>query len=438
MKRSLLIVLILAICSAMAFADEKDSGVKVYVGKDKVSLADSARMYKVLLDNTPTEPQFMLEPRFAVLGLDGKFYFSIGSRLRFTASYDWGCPVSCPIGMSISKLVPAVLDNKDLFQMSAGTSNIYFNIVGFPHSSNQIGLFISLGLDAESNNTYRVKVSQIYMCYRNFQCGYAKSLYNDPVASAYTIDDNGPCSSGTIKSVLINYQRAFGKHFSFGAGVEIPRVSFTQSIPEGMKIEDVKTAVTMVHQRMPDFPLYVQWRWEKVGHLRLSAVLRNITFYNYMTAKRTDVTGYGIKLTGTAKVGSWTFNGMIQGGSAIANYVNDNAGAGLDLVPCDEDGLLKPTKSIGAVASVQYNFTPKIFATAMYSYLQNDIPKYTCAATTSYNVHAKRGHSATVNLIWKISDLFSTGIEYVHAAKTNDLYGTLHNNRMYGMFMMNF
>mgnify|MGYP004446087629 FL=1 len=129
------------------------NGIHSFVGKDNVNLADSAQMYGTLLNNTPFENEFKFSPKFAIVGLDGQFFFSTGARMKFTASYDWNNPIKHPTELLPSKLSQALPGNEHLFQMSAGGSSIYFNIIGFPNSQNQVGLFINLGLDAENNNS---------------------------------------------------------------------------------------------------------------------------------------------------------------------------------------------------------------------------------------------------------------------------------------------
>ena len=125
-------------CASVIYAQEKEPALRVFVGKDKISLADSAKMYKTLLANSPFNQEFKYEPHFAIVGFKDQFYFSSGVRLRFTAALDWGNPVNNATGMGVDQLEPARNANKQLFQMSAGSSQIYFNIVGFPNTQNKV------------------------------------------------------------------------------------------------------------------------------------------------------------------------------------------------------------------------------------------------------------------------------------------------------------
>ena len=436
MKRLLLSVAL--ICFAATLWAQEDKPLPAF--GTHVNLADSARLYKTLLQNTPIEPEFTYAPHFAIVGYQGKFYFSTGVRMRFTTSLDWGNPIENPQGMSIADLKPAADGYRSLLQMAAGTSKLYFNIIGFPHSEHQVGLFVSLGLDADGNNTYRVSTSQAYMRYRNLQCGYFSSLYDDPGADPYTIDAEGPCASGAHKNVGINYQKALTSKISTGMGLEMPKVKYTQCVPSSFTLEQVEALVKNDFQYVPDVPAYIHFATGKNSHLRLSGVLRHINYYNLEQSANRRTFGWGLKLTGTCDIGHLTLCCMAQGGQAIAHYFAGFNGDNLDLVPDGNalNGDLVATKTAGFIASAQYNYTPHFFSTLIYSNMSNITPAYSCEATEAHSNQIRMGQYASGNLIWRISDLFSAGVEYALIASTTEGGTTLYNNRIYGMFMMTF
>lgn len=59
-------------------------------------------------------------------------------------------------------------------------------------------------------------------------------------------------------------------------------------------------------------------------------------------------------------------------------------------------------------------------------------------ATTEFDAQLRKGFTVSGNLIWRISNLFSTGIEYDYANRTSEDDTVVGNNRVYAMFMMNF
>ncbi|MCF0192450.1 MAG: hypothetical protein HUK05_03340, partial [Prevotella sp.] len=386
---------------------------KLLTTKEEINLADSAEMYKTLLQNTPIETEFMYEPHFAIVGHNKNFYFSTGARLRFTTSFDWGNPVEHPNNMEVSRLEKADDGDESLFQMAAGTSQIYFNIIGFPHTQNQVGLFISLDLDANGNNSYHLKAGQIYMRYRNLQCGYAKSMYCDRNAQVFCINSARPCASNDHNSVQINYQRALTKNLSCGVGIEIPDVSYSQYIPcKAVNKQSGEDELVDAYQKKPDVPLYLNYTFGNSGHVRLSGVLRNISYHNYISQKTEYHLGWGLKLSGNYNTGAFEFYGTAQGGKGIANYITGNHGKGLDLVPdgdYETNGKLSATGTFGCIGAVKYNITPKVFTTGVFSTLRNYTSSFQNTKSVSFDNRMRSALTVNANIVWRLSDIFSTG-----------------------------
>ena len=60
------------------------------------------------------------------------------------------------------------------------------------------------------------------------------------------------------------------------------------------------------------------------------------------------------------------------------------------------------------------------------------------ASTDPFEQQLRMGQYASANVIWRISDLFSTGVEYLYVSRLTEGGERLHNNRVYGMLMMTF
>ena len=236
----------------------------------------------------------------------------------------------------------------------------------------------------------------------------------------------------------------FGKHFSLGVGVEMPKVSYTRTLPKedaDIIIGNIEQKMWNVFQIIPDIPLYGQCAWGDRGQIRLSSMIRSIRYYNIAEDKNNYVVGWGLKLTGTVKLGPVKLYGMAHGGHAIANYFAGNKNCDIDLVPTpdsDVTGKLVGTYSLGTIIGVEYNFTPRIFSTLKGSYLRNFIPEYHVDATKNFEDNTLSGQNYSINFIWRISSIFNAGIEYNHVRKTYETHKTLFDNRVYAMFMMTF
>lgn len=435
MKHTVAILLMMS-CMLSAYASEEGN---TPVMNGFVNLNDSVAVYKALYDNTPIEPVFKLVPRFAIVGLDNRFVFSIGAGLKFTASFDWNNPVHNPRGLSIGAVQPAGMKDRNLYQMTAGGSGIYFNIIGFPNTANEIGLFISLGMDNECNNTYKIEAGQVYMRYQDWQVGFASSLYNDRGADAYTIDGSGPCASGSHATVGMNWQHFFNRHIRLGVGVELPNSSYTQIDPSANHIiQGSYTSSNTSNQSFPNFPFYVGYAW-KGSHVRLSGLLKNVRYMDFTTGKGHSQMGFGVKLTGHVITQPLEWFWMAQYGYASASTFKGDKGLGLDLVPDDNClGRLRPTQTWGLIAAAQWNITRKHLLTMQYSHMRNIIPYYSVGAETSFDDQIRYGSTFTVNGVWRITSLFSTGLEYRFVDKRNEGGDYISCNRVYLMFMMNF
>lgn len=424
------------VASGQRHPNRKGTGKLRYVMGDNVNISDSVNAYKLLFENIPLDKDFINDPIFAIVGKNRSFYFSVGANLKFTSCFDWGNPSDDPSGMSAASLTKAAPGDNTAYQMTAQGSNVYFNIIGFPSSANQIGLFISLAMDQDPGNSYKVHASNVYMRYRCFTFGYTSSLYNDKAADPYTIDGHGPIASGSHDNIQVNYQRFLSQHVRIGASIEAPKNDYTAYLPDnsGEEVDRPK-----LRQRLPDLPLYVTYLFNPHSHLRLSSVLRCLTYRDHVERKNHSLLGCGLKLTGAAPVGPLVLYGMAQGGKGISSYIQENKDLGLDLVPdMSRPGRLKETWSWGCIAGVQCNWRPNLFSTVVYSYMRNYVDPYTNGSGIAYDEQMRYGQYALCNLVWQISPLFRTGIEYLHGQRNSFGHQRLSNNRVSALLSMSF
>lgn len=104
-----------------------------------------------------------------------------------------------------------------------------------------------------------------------------------------------------------------------------------------------------ISQRFPDIPLYLQYEWNKESHIRVAALLRQLSYRDMLSSKNHFVTGWGVMASGVGDiVGGTGFFCHIAYGKGIARYINNLSSFGYDLVPSATDGKLE--------AMVQYSF----------------------------------------------------------------------------------
>lgn len=403
-----------------------DEKLKFVVGNEDAVNDTIDNPYDILIDNIPADPEFSA-PHFAIIDKEQRFYLSLGATVKAVALYDWGNPYEVPSDFKPSDFYPAADGNEQLLQMTIRSSSINMNIIGLPKNKYRIGLFIALAFNGGYGNEYIVKCDHAYIRCAGLTFGYTSSVYDDKAVDAYLIDGNGAGASGGHSNMTLNLQRYILPRVKFGVGLELPKISYTTLSPE-----------YNTYQRVPAIPLYLQYEWDKVGHLRFSTIMRVLRYNDVIENKYRSQLGYGIKLTGNVKMGNWIGYLMAQMGKGIANYLKDNDGFNLDLVPSSKNiGQLDRTGSWGFLSAIQYNFTPKIFSTAMYGYMRNYVKSYE-GGSVLYGEHMKYEHYMAVNFIWRASSFVDLGIEYNYGKKTDFSRESIGNNRISAMFRVGF
>ena len=410
----------------------KTKKIDIVVGNEDARHDSVANPYDVLIENRPVDPDFAT-PHFAIIDKEQRFYLSLGASVKAVAAYDWGNPYNSPTDFKPADFFPATPGNEQSLQMSMKSSSITFNVVGMPKNKYRIGLFTALSFNGGLGNEYYVKCDHAYIRCMGLTLGYTSSVYDDKSADAYLIDGNGAGASGGHSNMTFNWQRNITPALRLGAGIELPKMSFTQ-----WKYNDQIGKDQMVNQRVPSIPFYVQYAWGEVGHVRLSSVLHTMTYRDFAVNNNRSLLGYGLKFTSNYKFGDAVGYLMAQTGKGIAKYFKDNDGFCLDLVPdADNPGQLKPTSSWGGLCALQYNYTPKMFSTAMYGFMRNYVDRYE-GGTIDFGQHMKYEHYAAVNFIWRASSFIDMGVEYNFGFKKNFANEPIHNNRVTAMVKVGF
>lgn len=392
-------------------------------------LKDSINYYITLHENAPRIYNSPDVPRFAVLGKEGKFYIGLGANIKATANYDAGNPVSNP-NTFVTSAIPITQKNGNggQFQFSAQQSNIYLNIVAMPGSKDQLGAYVSMNF---LGNNYAPNLQHAYLRYRGLTAGYTYSIFTDATAGPATIDYEGPNAFTAVIHGMIGYEPTFGKEkeWKAGIGLETPTYSFTNA-----------TGTSTVTQRVPDIPFYIQRNWaDGNGWLRLSAILRNLYFRNEIAQKNTDKVGWGVKASGKTPIAGG-LSAYWQGvyGKGIASYIQDLTGCGMDLMPDPSNpGSLDPVKVWAGFASLQYNFTPRLFCTATYSHVRTYADRYS-DSTVPWKSGYKYAQYILGNMFYNINSIVQVGVEYIYGRRVDFSGVQAHDNRLEAMLQVSF
>lgn len=388
----------------------------------------AVNVYNIFVDNSPKTFRVPGAPRFAIEGKDRKFYLGIGGTLKGTLSYDWGNPIPNAYNFTTSE-IPMQQRPGDggLVQFSAATSSLFLNFVALPGSKHQLGVYFNFNLTGNGNN-YGFNLYYAYIKYMGFTVGYDFSLFSDMGAIPPSIDNEGPSALTAIPNGVIDYRHSFNSHWSAGIGAELPMASAT-----------VNDRTYLVSQRVPDFPAYVQYSWNKGGSwVRLSGIVRNMMYRDVPAAKNRDCVGWGVKMSGSASLTPFlTAYYQAAYGKGITSYFQDLYEGGLDMVPDGSEGRLRAVKAWGGYIGFQYNISPTVYATTTYSQLRNYAPRY-AGGTTAWGEQYRYAQYALANVMWNIKPWLATGIEYIYGRKV-DMNGLArHDNRIQTMLQVTF
>ena len=116
------------------------------------------------------------------------------------------------------------------------------------------------------------------MSFKGLTLGRDVTTFCDLQAAPTTIDFQGPNAYNFNFATMIRYEVSFARrHMTFGVAAEMPNVSATYG-------ENFKP----MHQRVPDFPMYLQYAWgdDRSSHIRASGVIRNP--YMHKVSKKFD------------------------------------------------------------------------------------------------------------------------------------------------------
>lgn len=365
-------------------------------------------------------------PHFAIFGKKDMFYLGIGGAVKATLGMDWGAPTDNPNEFITADILPVEPGNETKFNLSAMQSALFVNFVAFPNSANKVGAFIAMNF----LNDYVPVLQYAYVKYRGIKIGYDYSVFSDNGAMPPTIDFEGPNACTAQQNPVVNYTLGFGrnKRWSLSAGLELPFSSISNA-----------PHTRSVNQPVPDIPVALRYSWNNSEDwVKVSAIVRNIMYRDETAARNIDVAGWGISISGTSEIAGglrayWT--GVF--GRGIASLMQDCADLNLDLTPVGTENYLTPSKTWGAFAGLQYNFTEDVFCSATYSQIRNYARPW-AGGERPYADQYKFAQYAVGNVFWNITPIISTGLEYIYGRRVNMDGSQAHDSRLQAMLQVSF
>ncbi|MDE6304666.1 MAG: hypothetical protein K2M01_07570 [Paramuribaculum sp.] len=424
MKKIVIMITAIAVFGVFAASAQRDNrlhekGVVSVANNDSI---DGSHVEKAFKSVAPVSPKDNGLPRFAIVGKNHQFYLGIGAQFLGEAVYDIGGNAGSEICFTPSAFTPAEPGNGAGLGFGWQSSSIYFNIIGLPNTSNQIGVFFKLNFTGTGNT---VSCYHFYAKYRGLTAGYTNSLFSDGAAEPMTIDFEGPNGYPYATLFTAYWTQNFTDHLSGAIGIDEPATSLTT---------DSHTA--SVKARTPSVPLYLQYAWGGgSSHVRLSGILRPMQYRDVTAGRNRNLFGGGVQLSGmTAVVGGLSLQFNAAYGTGIGSYIQDDEGLGLDAVATHREGIMKSVRTLGITGGLNYAFSSRLSSNLVYSHVSNWLPDDAVTVAGQY----RSGDYVAANLIYNINKFVSAGVEYDYGLRKGVETGSVHVNRIQAQMAVTF
>lgn len=419
----LLLTGILPICTyaqQKVIIEDEDPRSIMFIARDKAG----EEIVLIMNDRDHLRFQDPKAPRFLLTDQKRKFALGIGGYLRATAEYDFNGIVDDV------DFYPALIGGprkgnfaKNQFQMDITTSTLFLKLVG---RTKHLGDFVVYTAGDFRGDGKTFQLQNAYAEFLGFTIGYSYGSFMDLSALPPTIDFAGPNGSTFYRVTQLSYICDKVKNWKFGLSVEMPSVDATTN-----------SEVSVNTQRMPNFAASVQANWNSQSHVKLGAIVRNMTYSSNLYDKAYSIAGYGVQASTTFNITkAMQVYGQFNYGKGIGSYLNDLSNLNVDLVPDpDKEGKMQVLPMMGWYAGLQYNITPKIFVSGTYSLSRlysengypNDIPTY-----------YRKGQYLVANAFWNVSSNLQVGVEYLRGWRSEFNSSTRHANRLNALMQYSF
>lgn len=396
--RKLLLLAVAALSAAASFAKVPERVI--------VLSGDSAQARQEVMDLLYDTREFQFHdasaPRFLLLDRQGRIALGIGGQIYGTASYDFGG--TCPDGADFIPFDIATGNgslSRDALNFTANHSSLFLQLAGH---NDKIGPYMAYVQAAFTGggSAYNFKLKQAYFRIGDFTAGLALSTFCDP-AGLPSVNTQGPNGLCDLKTVLLRYAHSFNPHWRIGVGIEQPKATYTLS-----------SSTQAIAQRVPDVPAWVQYSWGSGSHLRLSGVIRNLSYHDNVAERNRFATAGGVQLSSTINIyGGLSFYGSGSYGTALGTYLQDLSGNDLTLIPSAKAGKLKAPRSWAYVGGLRYDFSRKFFASAGWSQVRL-LDQQQMAADTY-----RRSSYLQVNAFYNLDTECRIGLEYDYGFRRN-------------------
>lgn len=378
-------------------------------------MRDSVRsLIQMFYDDQFRHSQDPEVPYFMFLSKDASLAGGIGGCVRMRGYFDWDG--AQPTSAFAPYLIPIDRDPAKMrhFGTSPAGTTLFVSVIGRNPSFGNCQIYIEANFNGYNTRDFHLK--KAYATVNDFTVGYASSSFSDPAAVPPMIDAQGPNNKISNTSVLVRWMPKVGR-WVFAVSAETPDTHITAVDGQSEPIEEW----------LPDGAGFVQYEWGPTSHVRLSGIVRSLSYRDLLSGRNHYKAGWGMMLSSVAHpTRNITTYCSVNYGRGYAGMGGDLLMGNYDLVPDPErPGRLQMPASFGYCLGMQYNFTPELYASTSISqtrYLpsgQVDPEEY------------KYGMMGNVNLMWNPVPRLQTGVEFDYGLRHN-FSGRQHWGRRVG------
>ena len=342
-------------------------------------------------------------PYFLFMSKGSEMTMGIGGGVRMRAYYDWDGAMPSTAFSPYTIPIPENPASPRRFNTTPSGTYLNVRVIGHNSTLGSYGLYIEADFTGYNGRDFTIKKG--YAMIRDFTLGYATSTFSDPVAQPVVLDAAGPNNKFSNTNVLIRYLKGFKNRFFIAGSIETPSSAI-----------DVTTQkVKAMSNWLPDAAAFVQYQWANGQHVRLSGIIRSLSYLTVDDNRSHNLAGWGVQLSATGRPESHvTLFGTFNYGKGYAGLGGDLLYGAYDLVPVPGNprSLYAPG-AFGWCGGIQYNFLPNLFASVSASQTR-DLPK------NGINPDEyKYGMFGCVNVLWSILPRVTVGAEYDRGRRKN-------------------
>lgn len=362
-------------------------------------------------------------PYFMFLSKNGDLALGVGGQVKIRGYFDWNGSIPNTGFVPFDIPIPKNPASMKALSASASGTGLFFTLLG---SNRLLGNYMAyFQADFSGYNHRGFRIKKAYVTIRDWTAGYAVSTFEDTQAEPATVDGSGPNGINSRKNILVRYLKGFKNRWKVAGSVEFP----SQSI----SADGVHTMACTPY--IPDFAAFLQYEWnEGSSHLRLSGLLRTLTYRDLIKGINHNITGWGLQLSTVINpLPTMKLYGIVSTGQGHASYTTDLGNGEFDLIPeVGHEGKLYAPWAAGIVAGVEYFFNKKVFMNVAFSE-QTYYPR-----PNPHDSSYKYGLYAVGNIFWDITPRFELGFEYLHGKRKNFNGESGSANRIMAMFEVSF